>query len=254
MSASGTWDDPNLSNWWVEGFTDGADPEYTEQIIPLVVERLAWARTVLDVGTGEGQLARALADVGVSTVGIDLFPRQIATAVERGGGPAYGLATATAIPLADRSIDAAVACLVFEHIDDVDAAINEIARVLRPGGIFLFLLNHPLLQTPDSGWVDDRVLDPPDQYWRIGNYLSEAVTVEEVGKGVFVKFVHRPLHRYLNAVADAGMRLDWMDEPAPPPGFLQIAPHYEAAAYVPRLLVLQFHKTRTPGIPDTLCP
>jgi ubiquinone/menaquinone biosynthesis C-methylase UbiE len=42
----------------------------------------------------------------------------------------------------------AVACLVFEHIDEVDGAIAEVARVLEPGGRFLFLLNHPLLQTP----------------------------------------------------------------------------------------------------------
>ena len=36
---------------------------------------------------------------------------------------------------------------------DVDAAIAEVARVLRPEGRFVFFLNHPLLQTPNSGWI-----------------------------------------------------------------------------------------------------
>ena len=76
--------------------------------------------------------------------------------------------------------------------------------MLAPGGRFCFFLNHPLLQTPDSGWIDDQVLDPPEQYWRIGPYLPEAVTIEEVEPGVHIRFVHRPLSRYVNALAATG--------------------------------------------------
>ena len=135
-----------------------------------------------------------------------------------------------------------VACLVFEHIDDLDAAIAEVARVLRPGGRFLFLLNHPLLQTPGTGWIDDQVLDPPEQYWRIGPYLIETETIEEVEQGVFIRFVHRPLSRYLNTAADLGLVLAHMEEPAPPPGFLARAQEYMDAASVPRLLFLRLER------------
>ena len=69
-------------------------------------------------------------------------------------------AGADGLPFAEASFDAVVACLVFEHIDAVDDAIAEVARVLAPGGRFCFFLNHPLLQTPGSGWIDDQVLDP----------------------------------------------------------------------------------------------
>jgi SAM-dependent methyltransferase len=163
-------------------------------------------------------------------------------AAERAGGPAYARSGAGALPFADGSFDAAVACLVFEHIHDVDDAIAEVARVLAPGGRFLFLLNHPLLQTPSSGWIDDQILDPPEQYWRIGPYLVEDETIEEVEKGVFIPFIHRPLSRYLNALADAGLVLRRMEEPAPPPGFLARAEEYEAAATIPRLLFLRLQK------------
>jgi SAM-dependent methyltransferase len=150
----------------------------------------------------------------------------------------FARAAAHALPARTGSIDAVVACLVFEHIDAVDEAIAEVARVLRPGGRFAFLLNHPLLQTPNSGWIDDHVIDPPEQYWRIGPYLREDSSMEEVQKGVFLRFVHRPLSRYVNAMASRGLLLERMLEPAPPPGFLARAPEYPDAATIPRLLAL----------------
>src|SRR5439155_62070 len=133
--------------------------------------------------------------------------------------PTYARAEAAALPFADASFDAAVACLVFEHIEDVDQAMAEVGRVLRPGGRFLFFLNHPLLQTPGSGWIDDQVLDPPEQYWRVGPYLQEDHSMEEVDKDVLIPFVHRPISRYVNAMAAAGLLVVRMEEPAPPPGF-----------------------------------
>jgi SAM-dependent methyltransferase len=228
------------AGWWQDGFTAGADPEYEEQILPLARQHLAGARTVLDVGCGEGQVARlAVAEHASVAVGVDPTAAQIAEAVRRGGGPVYTRSGADALPFGDASFDAVVACLVFEHIRDVDAAISEVARVLEPGGRFLFFLNHPLLQTPNSGWIDDQVLDPPEQYWRIGPYLVEDETVEEVEKDVFIPFIHRPLSRYVNALAASGLIVRHMEEPAPPPGFLSRAAEYQAAASIPRLLLLR---------------
>src|SRR5439155_20076567 len=130
--------------------------------------------------------------------------------------PTYARAEAAALPFADASFDAAVACLVFEHIEDVDQAMAEVGRVLRPGGRFIFFLNHPLLQTPGSGWIDDQVLDPPEQYWRIGPYLVEDESLEQVENGVFIPFIHRPLSRYVNALIAAGLVITRMEEPPPP--------------------------------------
>ena len=134
-----------------------------------------------------------------------------------------------------------VACLVFEHIEDVDAAVAEVGRVLEAGGRFLFFLNHPLLQTPGSGWIDDQILE--EQYWRIGPYLVEDVSIEEVEKGVHIPFVHRPLSRYVNALVGNGLTIVHMEEPAPPPGFLARAAEYTDAATIPRLLLLVTEKT-----------
>jgi len=73
-------------------------------------------------------------------------------------------------------------------------------------------------------------------------YLTEDDHLEEVDNGVFLPFIHRPLSRYVNALADNGLLLERMVEPAPPQGFLDKATEYEAAATIPRLLYLRTRK------------
>jgi SAM-dependent methyltransferase len=161
---------------------------------------------------------------------------QLHVARARGGGPSYTRGAAEALPVRDGAFDAAVACLVFEHIADHEPAIAEVARVLAPGGRFVFLLNHPLLQAPNSGWVIDHILD--EQYWRVGPYLTPDVTMEELAPGVVLPFVHRPLSHYVNTMARHGLLVERMEEPMPPEGFLAKAKEYRDAATIPRLLLL----------------
>jgi SAM-dependent methyltransferase len=238
---SDPWEDH--AEWWQREFTDGADLEYVEQILPLIAQHLPEGGRVLDIGCGEGQVARMAARVrGMEAIGVDGAAAQVAVARERAGGPLYCRGSATSLCIRDGSVDAAVACLVVEHIEDLDAALGEAARVLRPGGTFLLVLNHPLLQTPGSGWIDDQVIDPPEQYWRVGPYLVEGDSVEQVDKDVQIRFFHRPLSRYLNTASDLGLRLARMEEPPPPPGFLSQAEEYTDAASIPRLLFLSFRR------------
>ena len=226
--------------WWQREFTDGADVEYEEQILPLAADHLAGAERVLDLGCGEGQVARlAVARGAGRVVGLDPAAAQLAEAVRRGGGVAYTRGLGAALPFTSGAFDAVVVCLVIEHVVDLDGTLDEIARVLCPRGRLVLFLNHPLFQTPGSGWIDDRVLDPPEQYWRVGPYLHEDVSLEEVEAGVELPFVHRPLGRYVNGLADRGLLVTHMAEPSPPPGFIERAPEYAGAATIPRLLLLR---------------
>jgi SAM-dependent methyltransferase len=224
------------AQWWQDGFTDGADPEYEEQILPVAAECLAGATRVLDVGAGEGQISRLAARLGAWAVGIDPTRAQLDVARVRAGGPVYARAAAEALPFRTDAFDAVIACLVFEHIPDHVPAIAEVARVLAPGGRFVLFMNHPLLQAPNSGWVIDHVLE--ESYWRIGPYLVEDVSMEELAPGVVLPFVHRPLSQYVNAMAAHGLLVERMEEPMPPEGFLAKAKEYRDAATIPRLLLL----------------
>jgi SAM-dependent methyltransferase len=225
------------AEWWQREFTDGADPEYEEQIIPLVERHLAGARRILDVGCGEGQIARRVVSPGIVAVGVDPTAAQIVEAHARGGGPLYARADADHLPHPDGVFDAVVMCLVIEHLDPFEPSIHEMARVLAPGGTFLLLMNHPLLQTTGSGWIDDHILE--EQYWRIGPYLRQDTTVDEIAPGVNLPFMHRPLSRYVHVMGAVGLLIEDMDEPPPPPGFLSEAWEYREASTIPRLMLLR---------------
>jgi SAM-dependent methyltransferase len=235
MSEEPLWE--QHARWWQQEFTNGADPEYEEQILPLVERHLEGARRVLDVGCGEGQLSRRASALGARVVGVDPTHNQITVARARAGGPAYAAAMAERLPFADASFDAVVMCLVIEHLDPFEPAIHEMARVLAPGGRCLLLLNHPLLQTPGSGWIDDHILE--EQYWRVGPYLPADSTIEEVAPGVKLPFMHRPLSRYVHVMGELGLLIDDMDEPPPPPSFLDEAWEYSEASTIPRLMLLR---------------
>ncbi|MCE2855651.1 MAG: class I SAM-dependent methyltransferase [Ilumatobacteraceae bacterium] len=228
--------------WWIDNFTAGVDPEYEDQIIPLLRSEVAGARRVLDIGCGEGQLSRVMRESEAEVVGVEVTTAQLDIASRRGGGARYVQASSDGLPFSAASFDTAVVCLVFEHVDLLEESIAEVARVLEPGGRFCFFLNHPLLQTPGSGWIDDHIIDPPEQYWRIGAYLVETESIEEVQPGVHIRFVHRPLSVYVNTLSRHGLTIEAMIEPQPPESFLARAPEYRLAHTVPRLLYLRTRK------------
>ena len=224
------------SDWWQKAYAEGADPEYEEQVLPLVAHRLRGSKRVLDVGCGEGQVTRCIARLGAAAVGVDPVRSQIRVAHARGGSACYVRARAEQLPYREAAFDSVVVCMALEHVDPFEPAIGEIARVLAPGGRFLLFLVHPLLQAPGSGWVDDE--GQGEQFWKIGQYLRDDVAIDEVAPGVQFQFAHRPLSRYVRAMGEQGLLIDDMVEPSPPPVVLLETGGFANAATIPRLMLV----------------
>ncbi len=234
-----TWDD--LAQWWSQTFTDGADVEYALQIVPLAEELMHGCVRILDLGTGEGQLARILLAAGATQViGLDTSVGQLANARAKGGGVTLVRGRGEALPFEDNSFDGVVCCLVIEHTDDPDVVLAEVARVLATGGRFLLLINHPIVQGPGSGLIDDAICG--ERYWRIGPYIPEKVNVEDVDQGVKMSFAHRPISRYINPLASHGVYCVQMEEPPPPYEFLVGSIDVELERAMPRLCAMVFEK------------
>jgi 2-polyprenyl-6-hydroxyphenyl methylase/3-demethylubiquinone-9 3-methyltransferase len=98
--------------------------------------------TLLDVGCGGGLLAEEFARAGLRVTGIDPSAESIETARCHAAASALAIDYVTGcgerLPFEDRSFDNVACCDVLEHVDDVDRVIAEIARVLKPGGLFLY--------------------------------------------------------------------------------------------------------------------
>jgi SAM-dependent methyltransferase len=90
-------------------------------------------KRVLEVGCGWGEFAARMQDeLGATVVAIDLSPRMVELARERGVDAREG--DVQAIPFEDESFDCAVANCMLYHAPDIDRALAELRRVLRPGG------------------------------------------------------------------------------------------------------------------------
>lgn len=113
----------------------------TEAMLPPLA-----GRDVLDVGAGTGHYARLASALGARlAIAFDLTPEM----AERAPRPAL-VGDAERLPLADESLDVAVAALVFSFVRDLEVTMHEIARVLRPGGTLVASDLHPVASA--RGW------------------------------------------------------------------------------------------------------
>ena len=130
--------------WWSD------DIRWVRTLKNLVPGRLAWfdgqidwrGKAVLDLGCAGGFMAEALAQRGSDVTGIDPAAEAIdaARAHARKGGLriGYDVGVGEALPYDDASFDAVVCVDVLEHVADLNKVLSEVARTLRPGGLFLF--------------------------------------------------------------------------------------------------------------------
>lgn len=138
--------------------------DYIEERVERVFGREALPQQeVLEVGCGGGLICASLARRGAVTFGID--PSIQALEVARAKVQQAGLGQqaffaqgyAERLPYASGSFSVIVCLDVLEHVQDLDATIHEIARVLAPGGIFIFdTINRTLLARLALIWIGER--------------------------------------------------------------------------------------------------
>ena len=196
--------------WCPEGLT-----EHEAQTLG-PAEALAGMR-ILEVGCGAAQCARWLSDQGAYAVGLDLSHRQLqhARRLDAATGTAVPLveATGTSLPFADASFDSAFSAFgVLQFVADADAAVAEVARVVRPGGRFAFSVTHP------TRWAMPD--DPGPDGLRVSmSYFDRTPYVEtdEHGSPTYVEH-HRTLGDWIDLLVRHGFVLQRLIEPEWPEG------------------------------------
>ena len=174
-------------------------------------------RRVLEVGAGAAMCSRWLATQGASPVALDLsgvMLRHAADAAARSGVRVPLVqADAQRLPFADGSFD--IACTAFgavPFVADSAAVMREVARVLRPGGRWVFATTHPLR------WVFPDDPGPAGLTARTPYFdRSPYVEVDAAGEPVYVEH-HRTLGDRVRELVAAGFRLVDLVEPEWPAG------------------------------------
>jgi SAM-dependent methyltransferase len=173
-------------------------------------------RRVLEVGCGAAQCSRWLAGQGAFAVGFDLSARQLAHArridqdLDRPGPPLVQ-ADATALPFLGASFD--LACSAFgavPFVDDSAAVMREVARVLRPGGRWVFAVPHPFRWClPDD--PGEHGLTVHESYFDRRPYVEQ----DEDGVASYVEH-HRTFGDRVRELGAAGLDLIDVVEPEYP--------------------------------------
>ncbi|MEL6620406.1 MAG: bifunctional 2-polyprenyl-6-hydroxyphenol methylase/3-demethylubiquinol 3-O-methyltransferase UbiG [Pseudomonadota bacterium] len=144
--------DDVAAQWWSD------DIRWVRTLKNLVPGRLRWmdkqtewaGRDVLDLGCAGGFMAEALAERGANVTGLDPAGQAIKAArthaAQQGYRIDYRIGVGEALEFDANSFDIVVCVDVLEHVQDLDQVLEEVARVLRPGGLFLFdTINRNLL-------------------------------------------------------------------------------------------------------------
>ena len=220
------------ADWWLDEISD--DPIYQTDVLPLFQRLHRSSGRVLDLGCGEGQIMAHIPGSIGCDVSVDLLRRA------RSRGPVVCCELPGLDWLQTDAVDGAHMVLVLEHLPDL-AIFRSVARVVRPGGSLVLVMNHPAFTANGAG----PIVDPSDGevLWRWGGYFTASVC-EMATPGRSVTFHHRPLSQILNAAADAGWFLEELIET----GFSEqaLAAHsgYVGQEKTPRLLGARWMNTQ----------
>ena len=102
----------------------------------LLIEYGPLPRPLLDLGCGDGHFAQVV--LGAADVGIDLDLQKLRQSAARKVYRHLDAASATRLPFRDGFFQSVLANCALEHMPDLDAVLDEVARVLKPGGTFVF--------------------------------------------------------------------------------------------------------------------
>lgn len=165
----------------------------------------------LDIGSGTGRDLAVIAEFGWTPIGLEVSADQLRLARSR--APHLVQGEAERLPFRSGAFPAAVSSWTSTDVEHFDQMMLETARVLRPGGRFLFYGVHPCFNGPhvESGDDSTRIIHPT--YREARRHVSSPWWGADGIRTKAGGMRHIPLAEFLNAFADAGLRIVQVSEP-----------------------------------------
>ena len=230
------WED-QAESWVRWARTPGHDsyadygPGFLDGIVPPAGHR------TLDLGCGEGRVARDLASRGHLVVGVDASPTMVSHARDADSAGRYLVADAAALPFRDAGFDLIVAYNTLMDFDDLPAAMSEAARVLEPGGRLCVCVLHP---TAEAGAFASHEPNSPfvitHDYFERRSYREP---FERDGLTMTFSSWTYPLQAYAGIIEDSGLLIERIREPMVPEEAIALDPGEARWARLPLFLFLR---------------
>jgi SAM-dependent methyltransferase len=236
VGGDGEWE-PEAENWVRWARTPGHDAYwyYRDGFFDLIVPEPG--RRTLEIGCGEGRVARDLAARGHQVAAVDPAHTLLRYAHQDDLAGAYVRADGEALPFPDRSFDIVVAYNSLQVVRDMPATVREAARVLVPRGCLCACVIHP---ATDLGSFTD---DNPDSPFTMRRHYFETARVEDTvhvdGLTLTCRGWTYSLEHYASALEHAGLRIEAIREPRP----TEAVHRYERWRDIP--LFLQFRAAKS---------
>jgi ubiquinone/menaquinone biosynthesis C-methylase UbiE len=148
-----------FDRWAAEGREEGMEDRHWHTAKHVLARMpIEAGDAVLDLGTGSGYACRALRERGVGRAyGLDGAPEMAHSARSHTDDGSVGFVVGAfgALPFADGSLDHVFSMEAFYYASDPDAALREVARVLRPGGTFFCAVNYYEENRHTHGWQEN---------------------------------------------------------------------------------------------------
>ena len=227
----------DIADWYDEALRSGPLGRFQDLAISIILNLAGNVedRRICDLACGQGILSRRLAGLGAVVVGVDISEGMLdlARRYERDEprGVDYVRGDASSLPeFPDEAFDGLICNLALMDIPNLEATLDTVSRVLRPGGWFVFSITHQCFLTPSRGRTSrvDGELQP-----EIPDYFAEGFWRRANPEGVRGKVGshHRILSTYVNTLAQAGLRIARLVEPRAVgdlveriPGHLEVPP------------------------------
>ena len=136
--------------------------------VQMLSSHLRPGMTILEIGCGTGYFTRELTRHGADIVAIDVSPDLLEIAKAKYSAPnvRYEIQNACALTYADAMFDSVVGSSILHHLE-IEEALREIYRVLKPGGTIYFtepnMLNPQIAMQKNIPWIKRRLGDSPDE-------------------------------------------------------------------------------------------
>lgn len=217
------------AQWWDDQIGDGN--EFQDVLIEPATERMLEVRrgeSILDIACGAGRMARRLARLGATVVGIDhsaaFIERARLRSEAEGIDVKYHVLDAAdedaLLSLGADRFDLAVCTMAVMDMPCLDPLMRSLTKLLKPQGCFVFSVIHPCFQAPAVQRFLEMFDEPSGRHEmkkgvKIWKYLTPEARKTEgiIGQPQTQYCFHRPLQTILNAGFRAGFVVDALEEP-----------------------------------------